>query len=607
MKPLLQLLLSVSALYLMGCGGIGGSDNSNQGVFTADIQKFSSCAELRATVSAASQMYRNVMPISTDAAMPVSGGANAPIYDSQSLNVVESDKVLINSSKLFVLRKDRLEIFNRISFQRSQVVMLESSDKNTLFADDEFVVVVASSSVSTTKVSIFDPSTMLLKKEFVFEGLFEDVRKKGHQLILQTNAYSYIDIPSEGTLNPNQTVVSPSCSDIYQSQTNAYTSVLTLLYNIRLDDFSKVPSSTGFAGYTDILYMSENALYLASNSYYMFPSHIRQIKWTADSIGLNSVATYDGAIRNRWAMNEYADSDGVKLAIATTISQNSLVSAVAATSILPPNANQVNHLLVFSEEFGKLVKLSESDSFGLNESIQSVRFVGDLAYIVTFRITDPLFVFDLSDRSHIRQLGELKVPGFSTHLRPLINHHLLGVGYDSQDSQGVARQTGIQISLFDMNQANNPVRKNVFTIGVRGSYSDATIDSHALLYDSGMGLIGLPIVELINPYVNDLFSWGTTVGFAGAQIYRYTEGQLVEVGRLSHSKWRNQYSCSTMLFNGLSYGSSDINRIIVVDGRLISISQFGMMVHDAQTLAVISDQAFTPRSSGFCYEQGFQW
>ncbi|MBL7543180.1 MAG: beta-propeller domain-containing protein [Bdellovibrionaceae bacterium] len=609
MKPLLQTLLSLSALYLIGCGGFGGSDNSNQGVFTTEILKFSNCAELRATANAASTMYMNVMPISADAAIPVSGSApNTQIYDNQSSSVLESDRVLANRHNLFVLRKNSLEVFSRGSFQRSQIVMLESSNKNTLFVDDQYVIVIASSDYLTTKVSIYDATSLLLRKEYVLEGLFDDVRRHGDQLIVMANSYSYLSIASEETINPNQTIVSPNCNEIYQSQTNIYTSGLTLLYNIQLDDFSKVPSSTGFAGYTNLIYMSANALYLASNSYYTFPSHIRQIKWTSDSISLNSVATYNGAIKDRWAMNEYADNDGIKLAIATTISETSVMPAAnTVTNILPANTNQINHLLVFSERNGKLTQTAESNPFGANESIQSVRFVGDLAYVVTFRITDPLFIFDLSNRNNIQQLGELKVPGFSTHLRPLMNHHMLGVGYDTQDSQGTARQAGVQISLFDVGQSNNPIRKNVFSYGVRGSYSDATIDSHALLYDSGTGLIGLPVVELTNPYANDRFSWGTTVGFAGAQIYRYASGQLTELGRISHSKWRTQYNCGSMLYNGWSYGSSDINRIIMLDDKLITISQFGLMTHNPQTLATISEQMFTARPSGFCYEPGLQW
>lgn len=609
MKPLLTGLFVVSTSYLIGCGGFGGSGAAPAGVFTTDIQKFSSCEELRATTNAASSMYTDVMPISeTDSVVPGSGGANAPIYDSQSFNVIESDHVLINSSKLFVLRKDSLEVFNRVSFQRSQVVMLESSYKNTMFVDDQFLIVLATNDYKTTKVSIYDVSTILLRKEFVLEGQFTDARRNGYQLIVQTDSYSYMNLTNEGTINPNQTVVSPNCNDIYHSQTNAYLGGLTLLYNIQLDDFSKIPSSAGFAGFTSLMYMSENALYLANNSYYMFPSHIRQVKWTRDSILLNSVVTYDGVIKDRWAMNEYADSNGVNLAIATTTTPTSVIPAMDATNTVPqPKRDQKNNLLMFSENNGQLVKTSESEVFGQNESIQSVRFVDDLAYVVTFRKTDPLFIFDLSDRRNIRQLGELKVPGFSTYLRPLLNKHMIGVGYDAQDSSGTTLQTGIQISLFDVSQSSNPIRKNVFTIGVLGSYSDATIDSHALLYDSGMGLIGLPVVEFINQYENNPFSWGTSVGFSGAQMYRYASGQLTEVGRISHSKWRNSYNCNTMLFNGWSYGSSDINRLITVDGRLISISQFGLMVHDPFSLATISEQAFTPRSSGFCYEQGFQW
>ncbi|WP_197472961.1 beta-propeller domain-containing protein, partial [Oleiphilus sp. HI0123] len=52
------------------------------------------------------------------------------------------------------------------------------------------------------------------------------------------------------------------------------------------------------------------------------------------------------------------------------------------------------------------------------ESIYSVRFDGDKAYIVTFRQIDPFYVLDLSNHDSPRVAGELELPGFSNYLHP---------------------------------------------------------------------------------------------------------------------------------------------------------------------------------------------
>ena len=57
-----------------------------------------------------------------------------------------------------------------------------------------------------------------------------------------------------------------------------------------------------------------------------------------------------------------------------------------------------------------------------------MRWFDDLAVLVTFRQTDPLFTVDLSDPVHPRALGALSLPGFSSYLHPLGADRLLGLG-----------------------------------------------------------------------------------------------------------------------------------------------------------------------------------
>ena len=99
--------------------------------------------------------------------------------------------------------------------------------------------------------------------------------------------------------------------------------------------------------------------------------------------------------------------------------------------------------------------LGEVGGLGRNEQIYSTRFVGDQAYVVTFRRTDPLYVVDLRDPAAPRVAGELKVNGYSSYLQLIGEGRLLGVGQDGTDD---GRLTGFAESLFDVCDPSAPTR-----------------------------------------------------------------------------------------------------------------------------------------------------
>ena len=87
-----------------------------------------------------------------------------------------------------------------------------------------------------------------------------------------------------------------------------------------------------------------------------------------------------------------------------------------------------------------LAPVGRLDGLGPTEEIQAVRYLGDRAYVVTFRRTDPLYVIDLADPTNPTALGELKVNGFSSYLHPVGENRLLGVGTDADGSGSFDRR-----------------------------------------------------------------------------------------------------------------------------------------------------------------------
>ncbi len=114
-----------------------------------------------------------------------------------------------------------------------------------------------------------------------------------------------------------------------------------------------------------------------------------------------------------------------------------------------------------------------------DENIFSARFVGDRAYVVTFRVIDPLYVIDLRNPEDPQITGELEIPGFSTLLQPVGENLLLGVGQEVP-ATGENIIQGVKLALFDVGNIAQPVSLGEVIIGKRGSYSPALGNHHSL-------------------------------------------------------------------------------------------------------------------------------
>lgn len=174
-------------------------------------------------------------------------------------------------------------------------------------------------------------------------------------------------------------------------------------------------------------------------------------------------ASVDGYVLGRWALSSY---DG-HLRVATT-------SAPPWGGGQPTSSS----VIVLEERPDGLIQTGRVNDLGIGERIYAVRYFGDLATVVTFRQTDPLYVIDLRDPAAPKKLGELKIPGFSTYLHPVGDELLLGVGQDA-DEQG--RVTGFQVSLFDLSDRAKPTQVDRLSLGQ--GWSPAGDDSRAFGYD----------------------------------------------------------------------------------------------------------------------------
>ena len=126
-------------------------------------------------------------------------------------------------------------------------------------------------------------------------------------------------------------------------------------------------------------------------------------------------------------------------------------------------------------------------------------FIGDKAYIVTFRNIDPLWTIDLSEPTNPRIIGELKIPGVSTYIHPVGDTHLLTIGIAGDDD---GLDWGVtQVSFFDVSDFSNPILESSLKLnpapnGENGwsySHSEATYEHKAFQYWESDGLLAIPM------------------------------------------------------------------------------------------------------------------
>ncbi|MFC5380520.1 beta-propeller domain-containing protein [Aquipuribacter nitratireducens] len=143
----------------------------------------------------------------------------------------------------------------------------------------------------------------------------------------------------------------------------------------------------------------------------------------------------DGWLLGQWAM----DAHEGRLRVGTTLD-----GGEAGTS---------SSVVVLEEDGTRLVEVGRVDGLGPGEQIRSLRWFDDLAVVVTFRQTDPLYTVDLADPTDPRVLGELKVTGYSGYLHPVGDGLLLGVGQEG-DAEGVL--SGAKAETYDVRDLADP-------------------------------------------------------------------------------------------------------------------------------------------------------
>ena len=282
----------------------------------------------------------------------------------------------------------------------------------------------------------------------------------------------------------------------YDNPNHQQSSIITVVA-INLDSVFPEPKAKCFMGDAETLYVSHNALYLATTGYQYNTTNgvsvysgtptteIHKFALEGIDAAYKGSASVDGHLGwqqdlKPFRMSEHNDV----LRIITYIGSES--DSNNSPARLYTLAEADNSLKVI----GQLPNDNRPAPLGKpGEQIYATRYIGDKGYLVTFRTTDPLYILDLSDPADPYITSELEIDGYSDYLHPVGENYLLGIGKDAVadtistningDGRGAWYQ-GVKLSLIDISNPSAPFEKDKIIIGGRGTETAVSQSHHAL-------------------------------------------------------------------------------------------------------------------------------
>lgn len=550
------------------------------------IESVSSAAELKAYFELAMATQKNVL-LSGDGdiekkemAAEDSAGSEADYSttNNQVEGVDEADSVKTDGDYIYsVLSNNQVDIVDirepQKNVKASEINFEENFHASQLFLHEDTLIVLGEKYVTgkamgksslgmdrmpmngMTAVRLYDVSTPgkpTLIREIGTEGYLNGARKTGDMLYYVTNVRPYFEFAKEldeELLRPHTydsekgeeiSILPYPDISILPGATEPTYSVITAI-DLASDSESDVVTK-GYLGGSEQLYMSEKNLYLTAMLYEASSSsdkaadsmiwnpgnaNTEVFKFALDGtdVTFHSSAMLTGSLLNQFSMDEYKGN----------------FRAVTTEGNMWDEKNpSTNNLFILDEN---LKQTGSVEGLAKGERIYSARFMGDKAYMVTFRETDPLFVIDVANPADPKVLGELKIPGFSNYLHPLDENHLIGFGYETvaeknaEGGQPNILTMGMKISLFDVSDFHNPKEKDTEIIGGRGTYSQIQNDHKALFQHKTRNLYGFPVAIYEEGGQNEYIDFQGS----GALIYEITsEDGIVLKGDLLKEKSAGQ-------------------------------------------------------------------
>ena len=499
----------------------------------------------------------------------------------QVQGVDEADIVKTNGNYIFYYRdlEKKLSIVNVKDEKVVTTIEYEDIIPNSIYLNGDKLIVIADKREKGTakkqyrfytyrnivKIIEYDISNIgniEIKKEVEVEGSLLTSRMVGDYVYIVSNKYIYDSmLDDEDMLKPiyKDTAIGEETKCIEYNEIQYFPDTVATNYMIvssfNVSNIEEKVNVQTYLGSATNVYASTDNLYVICRQYtelkeFMgieYSSNVNSTKvykFALDKRDINYVADTNvpGEVEDQFSMDEY---NGYFRIATTHNSKETLYE-------------DVNNLYVLDEGLNLVGQL---ENLAPGESIYSVRYMGEKAYIVTFEQVDPLFVIDLSTPSKPKVLGKLKIPGYSDYLHPYDETHIIGFGKDTETDGEFVKAKGFKMALFDVSDVENPKELYSVKIGDSGTYSELLYNHKALLFSKEKNIIAFPIT-IVEKQNNSKYYTKTTL--KGAVIYGLTlENGFEEKAKINNDNER--YSIERIIYVGNNIYTLSQNLIKIID------------------------------------------
>lgn len=331
------------------------------------------------------------------------------------------------------------------------------------------------------------------------------------------------------------------------------------------------------ADYSGELYASADNFY--TSVYHGDKTDITRIAIGGGGIAPAASATIVGFVKDQFSMSEYNGYFRVAVTRDTVEEGEKprwwerLTDTKEARLYTEDTFKRDNALYVLDMDMNVVGSV---EGFGETESVKSVSFQGDMAYVVTYEQTDPLFAIDLSDPTAPTILDEFKINGYSSYMQQWKDGLLLGFGVNADEN---AIETGIKMVMFDNSDPENLKEVGFWSLdrddenGYSWVSSQAVWERKALLIAPEKNLIGFPVECEVE--VNGNWKYENKFMF-----FSYEDGQFVEKGTIEaeNNDYYDQFMVNRAMYigdyvyvlSGARFIAADINDISITDDLIFS-------------------------------------
>ena len=547
---------------------------------------------------------------SYDSVLPnTNAGTTTSDYSTTNIqveNVDEADIVKTDGEYVYSISEDTVYITYAKNPTEMNVVSKIEEPLSNIYPEDLILqnnkLIIISGNTSKTVVKIYDLADIENPdkiKEFEINKEYYTSRYINGNLYVISSGR----VASEGNLEyvEDGATVNPDKPNAYKIN-DLYTRMQTVIASYNLNAPENKIKVQSYLMDVENAYISEKNMYLIDNGY----SGSRDVEFS-DIFGIKGLLGLGDVIEERdstYGSNIYKfnfKEDGsveyqTKTKVeGTTIDQFSLDEKDDNLRVAL-YTTKGSRVVVLDNN---LKQLGETAYLAKGEKMYSARFVGDRAYLVTYKTVDPLYSIDLSEPENPKALGALKIPGYSTYLQPYDENHIIGFGFQTKETvrrNSLGRVTstssyvtGMKMALFDVSDISNPKMISEEVIGDSRTNSTVLENHKALLLDKERNLLAIPIKN----YTTDLsITEDDDISSATNSYTSYLKSRTYNkvgyaVYSLDTANGFNLRGIITHDVNSNDY-TSDI-RGLYIDNTLYTVSDKEIKANNIDTLAEIKD------------------